>query len=877
MDQWEFLLQQEGDRTWLPLESSTAEILEGRYRVMAHSSYISTAVEIRISHILPDQMPPKRRVHKRHHQTNPEGLIVVMPFTHLRPGAWELRCIGGDLMEDILGEGWQYSVQLQVLSQSREEDPADWDDRGSEQGGVAAAPETIPEASRQSADVVDTEPVANPFESPVDDLSPLSTVHQDLSPVLAEDQANHHRDSVVPTDLDPVESEVAPTESICLQLQQTAYVLPNGRLFTLAGQFKHPFSRVEHEEGAEQGETEQGIDTSPLSLCLHVYLRDPQTAELIKQVQHPLTDDPNQAFEVEIHLPDALDTRLVLGEVMVQSSLEVQQSYIWATQAFTVTIALNELLDVIADQAEAQDDSDVDSVVMPLLPTEAADSVLLPAASAPSKNKSVKLTLPVGDLPSLEAQSSLLPALGWIMPPQIYQSELGDAETASLALPPLPSKTTPATTRPTATNSQPLASHDPLPEMGNSGGDLRSKSLELPGFARKRSPQSPQPDQSSDDAPDLSNSQESGQDSFDPNALVDVDEALSPTSEALTHGDLDAEYPIDPLPSEPVAAANPVFRSIDDDLDAALVAQEADPHLWDEPPLDRAFAFVDDAELSDTELSADTDQYLLLDNDLTAESDTALDSNLPETPHTPTETKAQVESSFQALNLQTRFWDRLNAFAIEGYQASHELRSAMAASEVVVPPEQSPAVDPLPLDDAAPLHTSPSLDTDNGMDYGEASFADEVVIYEDTPAIAGLPDALLPDEVQPSFTDRDDQWMIPQPQVFLPDGDFKAGQQLPIRIVLPDSDQRLYVKLWVSDRQTRTLVDEPRWLMYLEPNGQGSVETTLRVTVPMHCLEIQVAAIAVDMPTQRESERVICNRRVTPADLPSLSLDEFDV
>jgi hypothetical protein len=32
-EDWAFLLQQEGDRAWLPLESPDVEVLEGRYRL----------------------------------------------------------------------------------------------------------------------------------------------------------------------------------------------------------------------------------------------------------------------------------------------------------------------------------------------------------------------------------------------------------------------------------------------------------------------------------------------------------------------------------------------------------------------------------------------------------------------------------------------------------------------------------------------------------------------------------------------------------------------------------------------------------------------------------------------------------------------------
>ncbi|HEY9831484.1 MAG TPA: hypothetical protein V6D26_12950 [Stenomitos sp.] len=116
MEYWEFLLQKEGDRTWLPINSKT-EIEAGRYRVVAHSSRINTDVEICIIHDSTEEVPPKRRSQKRSRRTNPEGLMVVIPFTYLRPGFWELRCCG-DIMSDFLGNSWQHSVQLVVLAQA---------------------------------------------------------------------------------------------------------------------------------------------------------------------------------------------------------------------------------------------------------------------------------------------------------------------------------------------------------------------------------------------------------------------------------------------------------------------------------------------------------------------------------------------------------------------------------------------------------------------------------------------------------------------------------------------------------------------------------------------------------------------------------------
>lgn len=50
MKKLEFLLQKEGDRAWLPLETSDVEILEGKYRVVARIQHPNTDIEIRVTH-----------------------------------------------------------------------------------------------------------------------------------------------------------------------------------------------------------------------------------------------------------------------------------------------------------------------------------------------------------------------------------------------------------------------------------------------------------------------------------------------------------------------------------------------------------------------------------------------------------------------------------------------------------------------------------------------------------------------------------------------------------------------------------------------------------------------------------------------------------
>ncbi|MEO1377062.1 MAG: hypothetical protein AAFW70_22770, partial [Cyanobacteria bacterium J06635_10] len=119
MEQWQFLIQKEGERTWHPVDKPKVEITEGRYRVVARSSRINTDVEVRVTHSSPNEIPPRRRIQKRRRRSNSEGLTAVIPFTYLKSGIWELQC-SGDLMSDFLGASWQYTVSLEVITSQYE-------------------------------------------------------------------------------------------------------------------------------------------------------------------------------------------------------------------------------------------------------------------------------------------------------------------------------------------------------------------------------------------------------------------------------------------------------------------------------------------------------------------------------------------------------------------------------------------------------------------------------------------------------------------------------------------------------------------------------------------------------------------------------------
>jgi hypothetical protein len=212
---------------------------------------------------------------------------------------------------------------------------------------------------------------------------------------------------------------------------------------------------------------------------------------------------------------------------------------------------------------------------------------------------------------------------------------------------------------------------------------------------------------------------------------------------------------------------------------------------------------------------------------------------------------------FKELNLQDRFWNRLNELAVTLQQEAAENRAAALA--------EADAADRVEDDLGGEVEATPEF----------IPFAGEVVIYEDedptlrdletAPTVVPIPDGEATVEVVTP----------PVPTLVLPEGDLTAGEPVLVTLRVPFHPNRLYLKVWITDPQTRTLADEPRQLMNLLPNGQGQLEGSLQLTAPLGCLEAWFEAIAIDMVTQQESYKASVSRSITPAGLSSSSLDEF--
>ncbi|MFQ3618871.1 MAG: hypothetical protein SNJ50_19460 [Cyanobacteriota bacterium] len=888
---WEFLIQQEGDRSWLPLESPDVEILEGRYRVVARSSRVNTPVEISIIQTITTEHPPRRRVQKRMGQTNPDGLLVVLPFTRLEPGAWELRCVG-DLMSDLMGEGWGYGVKLQVLSHEADADgdddlpPEDWHsqvavtdqaaaqataDQTADRAAEPSEPENLPESQRlpnslqnslqnsgEMGDRPPTPPVIEPAEPAAAEDSFLAALEA-IETTPADAAAPDAAPAIVEADAEAdVEAEIGEVKGAIAARADAGAKVSGGSIEQPTGQPNihptpaaaispadlPPLRLVLHPDhyAAQWGSTlritGQVVAANPNSatdaalelpaLYLDLALRDPQSGEPLAQIRHELPGGPlPRAVDCGIDIPDVDATRLMLGEATLSAPQDEQQEpFLLAAQSFTVTAALDDLLEAIANDFPGD-------LTSPFVDEEDLDLSLLnlvdgtPASAAP--------------LPEVQ------PAGDQVLPPQIFQpAAAADAPTPKpVELPPwgnpLPgfengmnlwqlaaavsTGQTPVTrldsTAPPPAESAADDSPSTADQTGNqTGGELTHSLL-------------------SDDqaawAEELANA--AGADAGTPNSntppLAAADDAdlsiyLTHVNRANRSKPAADEAPNDPRAAvrevaEPDTAGSEVVHREAESLDvanpeAAVLERQADPARF--AP---AIADSTDAPLEWNHEALSLGQPAPL-------------------PNGAPRFLSPEDRAFQALNLQRRFLARLTALATD-----RELGALMQPG-------------------SPPLGRDLDLTTDE-------------IVVEDAPLPPPQRSSLYRPEHAPEpppvVLPAEDP--VPSPVMDVPQGELTSGQRIEIGMALPDLEPRFYIKLWLRDRQSRTILDGPRWVMNFVPDGQGYQIAYTQVTVPFGCVETQFEAIAVEMSTQRESRKVVQSRRVVPPDLPQLDLNDLGI
>jgi hypothetical protein len=1053
MEYWEFLIQKEGDRSWQPVKSPSLQIEEGRYRVVAHSSLTNTDVEICLTHDSTEEVPPKRRSQKRSRRTNPEGLMVVIPFTYLRPGRWELRCCG-DIMSEFLGNSWQEVVQLQVLSKATKvlqapsggspvgeasqtevqpglnNDLASSSDRDlavdstpprsfSEAsprldgdslvrrqrknrraaGAGVAGGDSSPASSDPSAFVEpgsteteaapltprrDASEIAEPKTQvqsgtnsdearPVpeifaDTLHPLESselyeqqevftgdsadvdlptnpildeslqmleqiLQQVLEPVLQELERSEPPDQQPSTEQEQIpvtpESEI-PIEwqGLILTLNEEALVARRGESLTIAGQVD--VLDVNQLSGSETSSTLNCVFQG----TLRYELRDPQTSQVLLDVQQPLPEQALPlAFSHSLEIPSDCNTRLILGKVTLYGSTPTAL----ASQPFTVTADLDELLGAIIPGSKVMPVAKM----LVLANNLAAFQENQEEPSEPPPPPMNQALLDLINTSQSRQSLPLQPAPQQPLPPQIYKPAPNHTKSkSSLQLPKLPKVQPVASTE----SSAAVSASNPV-EVKQEDIVEQAQPVTL---ADELSAQTPHA-LPADTAEDTTLEQQLQELVRQLEEATSEEDTVPPPDSASTA--LDATQFSD---SSALVADSP-----SDTLDAVETPEPSESTA--DSPLDTSDATntLEIVTPSADSLWSDWDETEWLD---------APEPDMQSTDVPPTEPVVDkpkdVDNAFQALKLQDRFWLRLNSLAADA-ELSQWLKSDLLPPTNPVDVEEAPpqlnfdtgvadiaeAPPQLNADRVVDVEQlPPQLNSDTGVadveevtsplnldllaDFDESIWEDTEDFDSETPDTAQLQLPPIPESISPEMempeqlplvdipnidwesqeivvededlpepeqtVVRDDasdmispvqqlkpqpksailyprqlNLPLPAPELFIPTSELAAGEPVTVRVKLPPHPARLCVKLWVQDRQSRSLLDGPRWLMDLIPDRSGELEALTQLTVPFGSAEIRFEAIAIDIDSQRESHKVAVDCVVVPPDLPNFSLDEF--
>jgi hypothetical protein len=895
---WIFLLQQEGDQNWLPLESPNVEILEGRYRILARSRYRNAAVSVRLSHAPMLGGTPLSR--QRSIQTDGQGLAAVLAFTTLQPGLWHIDCQGDD---------WHTSVQLHVLEKI-EEDLGDWQpdwDRDE-----VAAPLAAVATGMTAGAVVAGGTTASDLDLGFDTLD-MDEAELDLEEF---DLGNAEDTNLDLADLD--------LEDAALDLANLE--TPASLDLDLGDLDLGPDLGADQLNFEPAGELDLSFDALDLQLDRDQAL------------------DLENALDFETDLGGLDDLELADGDLLdLDLDLDLDGD-------LDGDLALDLTEDIRSTTIEPNASAPDLSLAFELDPIE--------EPAPPNLGLAVGLGLAAGaatlGFPEVEAAATIEPAPGTTLGfPEAAATPIAPSPGTTLGFPTaevetpapqfdpfaepgptldhLPAPILDASPTPTELSLMPL----PEPSWAESLDDLDFTEagdalavVELPAPA----------DALGDFAVDshLSLAQSStaafaASKAPVPNLVLDLDlYNIHPGQPLNLTGRIAADTPGVLGQSELVA----ILR----DPQAAKVVAEQRQLLQNQPlpiPFVLALAIPSDvqAQLLIGELTLWNDGVdVLAQQTFTALVDpTTVAASLP----SPTEPAPKLPLKETPMNQFTgvdfSFFDLIGSApeSVEGETPTPtresirdvDLPNFTAAAEPELLSDWSdPAIndpladDPLNLDLWGDDLGDPALGLGemdlnlDGLDLGETedldlespdlqlmAEADPIAaeefdldltnaLFEPAPMEFNAQEVVIDDlpeplpQPKPAGSEANpllipDSEVIPVPTIEVTAGELFTGQAIQVKVILPNLLAKLYVKLWIHDRQSRTMLDGPRWLVDFVPNGKEALEAVTQLTVPFGSVEIQIAAIAVEAATKRESYRATVDRTVGAQ---SLGGDDFD-
>ena len=816
MENWQFLIQKQGDHNWRTLESPNLKILADNYRVLARSYLNNMDVDVRVTYISTQEVPPKRRILKRSRRTNSEGLMAVIPFTHFKPGIWELRC-SGDIMSEMLGKSWQHTLLIEV-----------------------SPPEPSPQSLTQLAEESDLASNAD---------TQVSIVMNHGTPVWFKGETTEQilqnlLDLALPQDeplLDEETIENAPTLppplALNLSLDQDTYVARWGDNFIIHGDVEvNEIENLEDERFAMNGVSQ---------LRLEIALRSPSESRILNHIDQPLTDQVLPfSFSTLIDIPLDCESKLLLADINLYGALaDVGEVILLANHTFTITADVTDLLALQTSRSDYRDYS-------------------LPETNPPVKPKpSVKIRLElfnVAKSPKLAQFHILKPSPNQPLPPQIKpliswqvlspqlpnlphnpRSEINtdsetDSLTKTLAIHPIDLKK--LVIKPVNTIFPYLKRLKVKPVPGETANDQ----LNVEKLATlQKSPQLPTVVTLPAKIPEL--------------PLDNLPQSDQSMIDDTSYAELIAEIVAGVIKSEELDLVDSQENSVIIQSEALdLVDSQENSVIIQSEELD----LVDSQENSVIIQSEELD---LVD---TQENSSLLQQWIDSQGYLLTEAVFQ-ESSDNDLGEETQTVDVEVLLSRE-----KEIQEDPIADNIpleINKPETVNILNPIPTE---PGWLSQEIVIDDlVMERDADSWSDEAI--EDH-HYSPLPE----NETAADFSGVMME-SLPTPQLCLSEGELVAGTSVMVRVKLPEVSSSVVVKLWVEDYQTRSLLDRPHILPHLRSNAWGEGETAIYLKIPFGCLEIRLSAIALHQTTQQESDKFTIIKTVIPPNLPTIEMDEM--
>jgi hypothetical protein len=758
---WEFLLQQEGDESWLPLaaslDASNDAIDPGTYRIIARSGYPNAELEVRMTHAASLENPPKRRTKKRPARTNEDGFVLVLPFTPLAPGNWEFVCRNN-------AENWEKTVHLTVL--------------------VPTLPATKPGIN---VDFGLTELAIAP--------SP------DRSALLLD------ADDFAGIDLSMDASSIA----LSPQGDQDGTLVPDwvNRDGGESGEAAVSFTS-DDDAGLSLAELDQDWNIAPIA-------SESEVAEI-------------DLVELEFTDADAFDIAPIddtpIEDISIDSSFAVVDSF-KATPIDLVfeappAILPPETLPGVWGMTKRKTPDSSPDTTPPPPPTSSAEVAAAAAIAEIALTPLPKVTIELQPSMYSFCPGQTLMIYGQVIPAHL-PATIGTGELVVKLINPQTASPVAEFRQPLQQQSLPFAIAAALPLSADLTGQLLIGEVTV----------------WNDGVEELA------QETF--TAMADVDAiiaAIDPELNPVTF-ERAPKVKVDehPLPAVDFSFFNLIGAAPTDAPEPALTIKRESlkdvdlPDFWESDVAADVEAMAIADENANSELF-DEDSLNLegITDELLGQADPAPEQIAPEPVVIEEEPIALADFDFDLDVLQEEV-------------LPEEVLLEESLLEEVIPEEVIPE-EVIPEEIfTLPLTIDPIVSE---------------VVVDDLPEALPTPKNLAP-TVNPLLVPAHEE--IPTPTIDVEAGELITGQAIRVKVKLPDILPKIYVKLWINDRQSRTLLDGPRWLVDFLPNGRGELEASTQLTVPFGSLEIQIAAIAVEASTKRESYRASLDRTVIPPNM----------